>query len=74
MEYLALKTMIWVGVGIGLGSFVIGALFGSWVTLLRWRVQDGRDKRMMREIERRVKSNHVAVWRPRLKGMRQIWK
>lgn len=72
MQYLALNTLIWIGVGIGVCGFLIGAMFGSWLTLLRWRVQDGRDKRVLREIERRVKINHSAYWRARLK-MRGMW-
>lgn len=73
MQYLALKQMIMIGVGIGVLGFLIGALFGSWLTLVRWRVQDGRDKRVLREIERRVKMNHGAYWRARLK-MKGMWK
>lgn len=72
MQYLALNTLIWIGVVIGACGFLIGAMFGSWLTLLRWRVQDGRDKRVLREIERRVKMNHSAYWRARLK-MRGMW-
>ncbi len=47
--------------------FVIGGVVGSWMTLLRWRVQDARDKRVLREVERRVKMNHNAYWRARLR-------
>jgi hypothetical protein len=47
--------------------FVIGGVVGSWITLMRWRVQDARDKRVLREVERRVKVNHSAYWRARLK-------
>ena len=73
MQYLALKQMIIVGVGIGVFGFLTGALFGSWVTLVRWRVQDARDKRVLREIEKRVKMNHGAWWRARMK-MKGMWK
>mgnify|MGYP003344943258 CR=1 FL=1 len=47
--------------------FVIGGVVGSWITLVKWRIDDARDKRVLREIERRVKVNHSAYWRSRLK-------
>lgn len=68
---LALKTVIIVGVGIGMGGFVVGVVFGSWLMMYRWRVQDGRDRRWMREMERKIKANHNGVWKPRYRG---IWK